>query len=105
MLIPSSRIVALQGRIPKAELGRLYKEECLSVIEIAQKLGVMDHEVINLLTAYGILGRYDSRSHKSKGQTRVRDEGNFNVKCLRKIWASSIKRKVSLWETSRKSSA
>ena len=62
MLIPSSRIIALQGRIPKAELERLYKEECLSVIEIAQKLGVMDHEVINLLTAYGILGRYDSRT-------------------------------------------
>jgi hypothetical protein len=70
MLIPSSRIVALQGRIPKVELEQLYKEECLSVIEIARKLGVMDHEVINLLTAYGILGRYNSRTQIKQPNSR-----------------------------------
>ena len=66
MFIAPSRIVALQGRIPKAELGRLYNEECLSVIEIAQKFGVLDHEVVNLLTAYGILGRYNSRTQTNR---------------------------------------
>ena len=55
MSTPPSGRVALQERIPKAELERLYRKERLSPEAIAQMYGVISRGIFYLLEAYGIL--------------------------------------------------